>query len=169
MTKKIKKKHPKGGHIMQHNLIIGNVARITKVEGTNKAYITVADNENRKDPSDPTGKRYVQHTNFITLQAFIPEGLNISKGDLLAATYVQRTYTTRDGKFATANDVTRLNVTIRSPKRKNNDSAQEPAAPKAAEPDQTKALENAMTDPEAEMLAAMGDLGAMLPGICPAM
>lgn len=114
---------------MQNCMIVGNVARINKVPGTNKAYVVIADHKSVKGEDG----KFKQEPNYITLEGFIPEGLNIEVGMLIGAQFEVRSYKTRDGKETKqANDVIRWDVTLRSPSKKGA-SAPEAAAQAAAE------------------------------------
>lgn len=93
---------------MQNCTVVGNVARVNKVEGSNKVYIVVADHKLIKN----TEGKYEQVTNYINLEGFIPRNLNIEVGRLIGATFEIKSYKKKDGTYATANNIIYLDTTM---------------------------------------------------------
>ena len=93
---------------MQHNMVIGNVASIRRLNDSNKVFITLADHYNGKDENG----NYVQKVNYVPLEGFLPKGLEIVKGQLVAATFRVTQYKTRDNQYKTACDIVDIEVRL---------------------------------------------------------
>lgn len=105
---------------MQHNMVIGNISNINRIEGTKKAFITVADHYNRYDA---TTKKFVPDVNYVPLEAFIPDGLDLVVGQLICATFRVVQYKDRDGKYKTACDVIDLDVRLNNISKEKREAA----------------------------------------------
>lgn len=95
---------------MQKNTITGNIVRITKVEGSGKILMTVADHYFKKGPDGKT----VQETNFVPLEGFLPKGLTLRPGQLVAVSFIVRSFKSKAGDWRTANDIVSVDATLRS-------------------------------------------------------
>ena len=95
---------------MQQNTIVGNIARMTGIPGTQKVFLTVADHYTQKDKAGKT----VQKVNYVPLEGFLPEGLTLSVGQLVAVRFRVQSFQTKTGEYRTANDIVSIDVTLRS-------------------------------------------------------
>lgn len=95
---------------MQQNTIVGNISRITGIPGTQKVFLTIADHYTQKDKD---GKA-VQKVNYVPLEGFLPEGLILSVGQLVAVRFRIQSFQTKTGEYRTANDIVSIDVTLRS-------------------------------------------------------
>lgn len=107
---------------MQNCVVIGNVGSIREIANSNrKAYLTIADHYVGKDAN---GNK-VKKTNWVSVEGFIPEGLKIEVGQLVAVKFRVTSYQKKDGTYATANDIESIDVTLNSKKNANGNDAAE--------------------------------------------
>lgn len=124
---------------MQSNLVIGNIARINRIPDSNgKLYLTVADHEMVKKAD---GSGYEQKPNFVPLEGFVSEKLNLRVGQLVAVSFKISSYKKKDGSYATANDILRIDVNLNNISREKAE-AQDAANTEVATPE-VPAEENA--------------------------
>ncbi len=95
---------------MQKNVVIGNIARITEIPDSNrKVYMSVADHYGTKNKD--TGK-YEKKTRFVPVEGFLPEGLNLKVGQLVAVEFTVNQYQKKDGSWAIGLNIDRIDVTL---------------------------------------------------------
>ena len=95
---------------MQSCSIVGNIVRINTIQNTNKVFLTIADHYTVKGQDGKSEQR----TNFVPLEGFLPTGLNLQVGQLVAATFRVSSFKDGSGMTKTANDIIGLDVTLRS-------------------------------------------------------
>ena len=105
----------------QKNSIVGNIGsirvqkdnqwvlvdKLTGSENGTKAFVSIADHFWSK-------KEEKQMTRFIPLQAFVPKGMTISKGQLIGVDFVVNPYTDSDGMTSIAFDIVGWDLSLRS-------------------------------------------------------
>lgn len=116
---------------MQQNIVIGNIARINKIEGTQKVFLTVADHYMTKGQDG----KMVQKTNYVPVEGFLPESLTLTVGQLVAVNFRVQSFQTKDGTYKTANDIISIDVTLRSKGKGDKADKAEDAPAAAAEAD----------------------------------
>ena len=130
---------------MQQNTIIGNIARMTGIPGTQKVFLTVADHYTQKDKAGKT----VQKVNYVPLEGFLPEGLTLSVGQLVAVRFRVQSFQTKTGEYRTANDIVSIDVTLRSKgKAGKTEDAPEGEVPAAASEEAAPAMADVPEAPD---------------------
>ena len=130
---------------MQQNTIIGNIARMTGIPGTQKVFLTVADHYTQKDKAGKT----VQKVNYVPLEGFLPEGLTLSVGQLVAVRFRVQSFQTKTGEYRTANDIVSIDVTLRSKgKARKTEDAPEGEVPAAASEEAAPAMADVPEAPD---------------------
>ena len=103
----------------QRNTIIGNIASIrindnnnwvlcdtvTDMNGGTKIFLSIADRY-------WSSKLQSLETRFIPFQAFIPEGMTIRKGQLVAADFIVNPYVDKDGYTSIAFDIINFDFSL---------------------------------------------------------
>lgn len=95
---------------MQQNIVIGNIARINTIEGSSKVFLTIADHYIGKGKDD----KPVQKVNYVPVEGFLPKGLELQVGQLVAVSFRVQSFQTKEGAYRTANDIVSIDVTLRS-------------------------------------------------------
>ena len=130
---------------MQQNIVIGNIARINTVDGTNKVFMTIADHFVQKDK---TGK-LVQKVNYVPVEGFLPKGLTLEVGQLVAVNFRVQSFQTKTGEYRTANDIISIDVTLRSKgKAGKTEDAPEGEVPAAASEEAAPAMADVPEAPD---------------------
>ena len=121
---------------MQNNIVIGNIGRIQNIEGTQKVYMDISDHYVTKDENG----KYVKKTNWVPIEGFLPKGLTVKKGQLVAVRFRVTQYQKKDGSYGIANDLIDIDVTLNNAGKQSGESGE--AAPEET-PENTAAPETA--------------------------
>lgn len=103
---------------MQNCIVVGNVGSIREIENSNrKVYMSIADHYVSKDENN----NRVKKTRWVNVEGFLPTGLDIKVGQLVAVKFIVTSYKKKDGTWATANDIIDIDVTLNNMSKKNDE------------------------------------------------